>query len=663
MAAIETLSAATTIAAKVLASAEAKEITAVSGSKLVKLFFTHVVEPKFRSRKSQDVVIDGLKRYLKYAEKASRFVPTIAIQSSLFVLEDVYEPLVLCRLEDRAEFDVVGYPECVFEKSRNVLVIDSAGMGKSTLTKYVLRRCLAELRLIPVLVELRRLKSGQTIEDFICDQLLGAGCSELCRSKLVEGFCAGDFLFMFDGYDEIDDSLRQVVSDGISEFSFQYSDCLFWLTSRPDDGLSSFSGFTRYAIKPLSEEKAHSLLRRYDKGRGKAGALIEKIGQIPQVQEFLGNPLLVTLLYKAYDYKATIPIKRNIFFRQVYDALFQDHDLSKQGAYERRKKSSLDIDDFHKSLRALGFVSFKTGRIQYTSEEFSGLAESAKKLVDPLKVEVKGWKHDLLSAVSVFVKDGADIRWSHKAFQDYFAAQFIYYDTGDRKSEFVGRLLRDKNVQKYENVIRLVAELDIHLVRDSFSLNYYHALVGEYEDAGFVVDDEVDFSFFLIDRCAEVFLISKKFAMKHDVMNLNGLPEFLSLVQETMGKTLLPIKQAILGQYEDYMVLSVFHGERWVIQALLGRLDPEAFNRAPFLAKGESKQGGILSDALGDGDWCSLNDIYRDSIEPELKISMVRAMSAAFVGGLASIASISSVINESLNRLRDDRIAGLLEGF
>ena len=257
-------------------------------------------------------------------------------------MESVYEPLELISEQVDSSIRISGYPYQLFDTGRCILVVDYAGMGKSTLTKYIFRCALRELQKIPVLVELRRIKDGETLLDLMCLDFVGEAKGGV-RDELIGAMEEGNFVIFLDGYDELSPAVRQRISEEISKLSAEFQYCNFVLTSRPDPALTSFAGYLRYDIADLSKEEAFSLLRRYDDGRGVAENLISKVSSMPAVDEFLRIPLLVTLLYKAFDYKAVVPIKKNIFYRQVFDALYQDHDLSKEGAFERRKRSNLDI--------------------------------------------------------------------------------------------------------------------------------------------------------------------------------------------------------------------------------------------------------------------------------------------------------------------------------
>lgn len=596
----------------VAAKAALGKVANTAAAKLASDFYKNFVQPKFDGISAQKAVLEGLKKYVKSIEKITRYIPTIAIQGSLFELDDVYEPAVLVRMDDREKIEVSAYPQALFSEGSRLLVVDSAGMGKSTFLKYTTRRALESLEIFPVFIELRRIKKGQDLVSFITNELLGSGVTDACKKKLQQAFEQGDFLFAFDGYDELSEETRQIVSSEISKICAKYSSCKFVLTSRPDSGLASFTGFVQYSIKPLSRERAFDLLRRYDQGRGKAELLIEKIRLQPQVNEFLGNPLLVTLLYKAYDYRAFIPIKRNVFFRQVFEALFQDHDLSKEGAFERRKKSSLDMDDFHRAVRALGIASLKTGRVQYTSDEFSSLIEKAATLAPTLQFDTAKLRADLLSAVPLFVKDGTDIRWSHKAFQDYFAAQFICVDMGAKAERMVIHLMEDENSQRYEGVLALVSEYDVDLVRSAFILPFMKSLDGEFlSDIRFKEKDDDAFSMFVLLKTSAIFVFSD--GVLKGRVGPKVFRQGLALIRQRYDIKFL---YGQIHELPGIKVLVLFQRIRDQLR-LMSAIDPELFSRRFSSVAAEKNFAAVLKD-LGDGDPVFINEVFAQDANPKV---------------------------------------------
>ena len=69
-----------------------------------------------------------------------------------------------------------------------------------------------------------------------------------------------------------------------------------------------------FSINSLSKKEAYELLRKYDKQGSTSKKLIEELksGKYEMIFEFMKNPLLVSLLFAAFDYKNTIPLKKHI---------------------------------------------------------------------------------------------------------------------------------------------------------------------------------------------------------------------------------------------------------------------------------------------------------------------------------------------------------------
>jgi len=470
---------------------------------LVKNFIEKVVTPFFAGKKAKAQLIKSARTYYRNMEARTKYVPTIAIPGGRFALEDVYEPLELVADQLDSSVRISDYPHQIFDDNRCVLIVDYAGMGKSTLSKYMFRCALKELTKIPILIELRRIKDEESLIGLICSDFLG-GARDGVEAELIAAMEEGNFVFFLDGYDELSPSVRQKISEEISVLTARFQYCNFVLTSRPDQALVGFAGYQRYDISDLSKEEAFSLLRRYDGNRGVADNLISKVHSMPAVDEFLKIPLLVTLLYKAFDYKAVVPIKKNIFYRQVFDALYQDHDLSKEGAFERRKRSSLDLEDFHRFMRNLGFMSFKKGVIQYSQEEFSLLVDQALRQAG-VKAESAGLRLDLISAVPLFVREANEYRWSHKSFQDYFSAQFIYFDSGSDRDELIRRMFFGENVQRYFGLLSLLFEIDHGLLSDLCILPFIEDCCVGGRDTVFINEDHgIQFRF--LSRMSDVFI-------------------------------------------------------------------------------------------------------------------------------------------------------------
>ena len=231
-----------------------------------------------------------------------------------------------------------------------VIVTDTAGMGKSTLMKFLFLQCLKTGYAIPIFIELRHLSQHKTVLDLIEQQLnMGADKQDnsyFGRQQIERVIKKGGLVFFLDGYDEIPFKDREQVTIDLKSFIDSFPNNMMAITSRPETGLSAFPSFKPYTIRPLEKEESFALIRKYDKDGIRSKQLIERLKgrEFISVMEFLRNPLLTTLLYRCYEYKQSLPLKKPVFYRQVFDALFDWHDSSKDGYNTREKKSKLDID-------------------------------------------------------------------------------------------------------------------------------------------------------------------------------------------------------------------------------------------------------------------------------------------------------------------------------
>lgn len=179
------------------------------------------------------------------------------------------------------------------------------------------------------------------------------------------------------------------------------------------------------------------------------------------LREFLRNPLMVSLLYLTYQYKGVIPYKKHIFYRQVYDALFEKHDCIKGIGFVHRKKSGLDIEDFRKVLSAMGFFSIQKGDVEFEKHELEKLIAKAISVFPNLsETQPKLFLDDILHAVPIFLEEGLNYKWAHKSFAEYFAADFICNEIKEREEKIINEMLESPRSTKYYNVLEFLFDMD-----------------------------------------------------------------------------------------------------------------------------------------------------------------------------------------------------------
>jgi len=437
------------------------------------------------SEKSQVLIHRIFGSYSKYLENTVErhsYFNSVVFKNEQRRLEDFYLPLTLVDNREKISVLLNNYPKSKIDKIGRLLIVDTAGMGKTTLLKFLFIKCVEQGAGIPMFVELRKLSRKVTLSSFLLDQL--ADIQGKCQPDLFYRLLdSGEFVFFLDGYDEIGETEREAVTASIQQFIEKTPGNKFIMTSREEEGLAAFPSFLRYTVSPLKKKEAYSLLRKYADGP-LAETLIAKL-DLPEniaIHEFLTNPLLTSLLFKSFEYKHTIPLKRHIFYRQVYEALFETHDLTKEGGeFERPKRTRLDVDRFEKIIRAFGALSYKAGKTEQSKSDTLLLLGNARTLASEAKTQPSKILHDLTHAVPLLVEDGNYIRWNHRSIQEYFAAEYICKNTEGRQTEILLDYFNSGDINKHANLLLLCADIDRSAFDQSIGKSIANKLLTDYE--------------------------------------------------------------------------------------------------------------------------------------------------------------------------------------
>jgi hypothetical protein len=433
-------------------------------------------------------IIDGFTNkfatYLESQVERHAYLNTLVFGTHK-ALDDLYIPLTVIPSVDGVVNEEKGVLLNSFKNEfigehKRVLITDTAGMGKSTLMKFLFLQCIKSKRAVPIFVELRHLSQNRTLLDLIEQQVNPTTAKDEAsyfnRKDLQRVLKLGGIIFFFDGYDEIPFKDREQVTTDLKNFIENFSKNAFAITSRPETGLAAFPSFNQYTIRPLKKEESFALIKKYDKDGVKSQQLIERLKgkEYRGVTEFLKNPLLTTLLYRCYEYKQSLPLKKHVFYRQVFDALFDWHDASKDGYNTREKKSKLDIDSFHRVLRVLGIISVMKGEIEGDKDTVLEWIRNAKILCEGISFSESDFLDDMVRAVPVFVKDGAYYRWSHKSLAEYFAAQYVCSEGKPIQETIFPSMWEGNQIYRFSNVLDQIYDLDISAFRKYFILPVAH---------------------------------------------------------------------------------------------------------------------------------------------------------------------------------------------
>ena len=500
-----------------------------------------------------------LEKYKKYS-----ILNVLAFRNQRRLLIDLYQPLtiettLLKKNASSKKYTIENYNDDLLPHYKKILITDTAGMGKSTLSKKLFLSVIDNAKGIPVFIELRRLNENRQIEDEIFDEL------KLINEEIDKGFILdliqrGDFIFFFDGYDEISTKDIKKVTEDLQKFISKANKNYFILTSRPEDSLVSFGDFQAFSINPLKKTEANELLRKYDENGELSKSLIEKLEEEPyeNINEFLVNPFLVSLLFTAFEYKHTIPLKKHLFYRQVFDALFEAHDLTKGDYFIRDKHSKLSIDDFHTVMRYIGFICLKRDKIEFSKDEILELINEANVQCEVIDFGESNLLKDLISTVPLFTKDGLYYKWAHKSLFEYFAAQFIYLDAKENQKKILKSLFLMPESVKFSNIFDLYSNIDYKTFRNVILYEYAKLFI-EYCDETY---NEIDIDKKVIRERQEL-----TFNENHIIIKINNQLKESGNKPSDVGFKIIKDK---LGKSESegyYFVSSIY------INKHIGKLD------------------------------------------------------------------------------------------
>jgi hypothetical protein len=525
----------------------------------------------------ENALVSKFDEYLIRAYERNSYISVIVFPNQQKRLEDIYIPLTVQAANRKVKISIDGYREEFIHTYKKILIRDTAGVGKSTLLKYLFVSCVQNNKGVPVFIELRKLKSDQSVLTYIYNELNPIDC-EFDKEFILKLIKEGGFIFFFDGYDEIPFNERDNVTTSLQDFISKAGNNLFVLTSRPELSLASFPDFQEFNIRPLESAEAFELLKKYDEAGELSAEIISKLESktFQNIEEFLQNPLLVSLLYKSYEYKHTIPFKQHIFYRQVYDALFESHDLTKSGSFTREKHTGLDIEEFHRVLRAIGFITVKLGQIEFDKDSLLSLIKRGKDHSCNLNFKESDFLKDLLSAVPLFNRDGNYFKWTHKAIQEYFAAQFIWLDTKGNQGKILKQIVRKDNAREYYNVLDLYYDIDFKSFQQTIIYDYLCDFIKYYDSSYLLINRGQISEKDIHDRKSLVFgktILLLKYELQTRVLSSKDTISELVSVAPDLNNALQDLKRSQLHHTANF--IGFYHGEP--VKTILDKRTEEIF--------------------------------------------------------------------------------------
>jgi predicted NACHT family NTPase len=352
---------------------------------------------------------------------------------------------------------------------KSVVVSGAAGCGKSMFMRYFWVSYFVDSKgRIPLFVELRNLNSLEQ-SDLLTfsyhntvshSSELGDRGRSIFNSTVEEG----QFIFIFDGFDELNDAKREAVELQILYLS-QARKNVIVVSGRPDRRFQAWQQFTVYNVEPLSKEKAVLLIERIDFDRAVKKKFVQELRKnlYENHRDFASRPLLLTMMLLTYNSFADIPEKIHVFYDQAFDTLFCRHDATKE-AFKRQKYTNYSIDDFKRLLSYFSITTYIDQAFEFTDATLLEYIKLSADMYGFREVNCELFAKDLLESVSILQRDGLNIKFSHRSFQEYFSA----YALVRLSRNVVQSLFVECSFRNRDSVMSMVFDMNKAFIEDNY---------------------------------------------------------------------------------------------------------------------------------------------------------------------------------------------------
>lgn len=371
---------------------------------------------------------NGLPEYIdNFYDKYSK-TKTFIYRDEKVNFYDIYFPVTL--KSNSETFDSITDLNKLFCKRNFITIIGSAGSGKSMLMKHIFLSTINQSYKIPIVIELRNLTDYEgNIHDYVVKILTRNQLGK--NPKIVDRILKeGNFIFLFDGYDEIYSSAKNRITNDIEEFVDSYSKNIFVVTSRPGSNAESLQRFDNFYTQPLDSVKMEEFIKQQFKFHENQESVDRIISVIKKPEnrdykDYLANPLLLSMFIFTFNAYPELPKHKNKFYWNVFDTLCTKHDsFTKKGFWLHERKSNLLNDDLENILKWFSYLTIFRGKYNFDQTFLkNSLADIISKL--NLSCNSEDLIYDLTVSISIIIQDGTEYTFPHKSLQEYFTASLI----------------------------------------------------------------------------------------------------------------------------------------------------------------------------------------------------------------------------------------------
>ena len=334
----------------------------------------------------------------------------------------------------RAPKDLYSFYECIenindiLRIGNKIIVTGTGGVGKSILFKHLFLNTVAETEYIPVLIELRSFNIYDVKDISIYTAIykcLEDNGFELSEEYFEYSLREGAYIIFFDGYDEVNRDKTEKITSEIKALSEKYGGNKFFVSSRPSEEFIGWNNFCEVETLKLNKQQALNLVKKLEFDEVVKDTFYKELDRTlyDKYESFASNPLLLNIMLLTFQKHASIPERLNDFYDEAFVTLFNVHDATKD-SYVRDIRSGLGCEDFKLVFSYICFKSYFNGEFQFSESRLRFYIQQAKEKFNRFNFTVENFQEDLTQSVCMLVKEGGIYRFSHRSFQEYFAAWY-----------------------------------------------------------------------------------------------------------------------------------------------------------------------------------------------------------------------------------------------
>lgn len=406
---------------------------------------------EFRTEEELGIIYDD---YLDYSKKKYTYIKTMLYKTDPKPLYTFYENIDIYSEQTRKTIKTDNINN-IIGISNKVIITGTGGIGKSILMKHLFLNSIDKGIKIPIFIELRDMNDLKQINlfDYIYESVVSLHLN-LKKEYFKDTLDNGKYLILLDGFDELKGNLTDNLRKEIESFADQFHKNSFIVSSRPSDTYVGWDNFSEFSAKSMTKKQAISLVKKIGYDRDISNKFIEQLDKVlyDKYHSFASIPLLLNIMLLTFENGLEIPDKVNDFYESAYNALFQKHDSLKSG-FKRALKTNLNSSEFKKHLSYISFKSFFEAKIDMNHGELIDYINLSKNKFPEIKhFDPEDYILDLTDAVCMMMKDGLKYKYSHRSFQEYFAAMYVSQLDDKLQSKFLVAWMEENyNALRFSN--------------------------------------------------------------------------------------------------------------------------------------------------------------------------------------------------------------------